>query len=183
MARRVATDRLIWLRLWAKMPQPTQRSIPGATVIAAATQAEAALQDADATLDPGAEASRAVEGRPLLPGSALHTALASVRDAHTLHASLGGVLLVRGGGERPVGRRRVWWMPKLDLMVVQTGRELRGVRWIAVQDHVAARGGLRRGMGGVLEITLDRPPGELTPPMAEAVRQRGAAATCPGRPV
>jgi hypothetical protein len=42
---------------------------------------------------------------------------------------------------------------------------------------------LRRGMGGVLEITLDRPPGELTPPMAEAVRQRGAAATCPGRPV
>src|SRR5579859_7879911 len=106
-------------------------------MVAAAPQPEGPLEHTDPTLDPRPEPGCTAEGRPLLPRPPLRTALARFGDGHALHPSLGGVLLIRRGAEGPVRRGGVGWVSELELMVVQACRELCGVGWIAVQDHVA----------------------------------------------
>src|SRR5205823_10825328 len=56
-----------------------------AAMVPAAPQAEAPLEHANATLDPGPEARRAAEGWPLLPCPALRTALAGFGDGDAPH--------------------------------------------------------------------------------------------------
>ena len=53
------------------------------------------------------------------------------------HAGLIGVTFIASRGEGSVAGHGVRWMAKLGAMVVQTRRQLRSVRRVALQHHVA----------------------------------------------
>ena len=91
-------------------------------MVAAATQPEGPLEHTDAAFDPGPEPGCSAESRPVLPSPPLRTARAGFGDGHARHPGLGGVLLIRRGGEGPVRRGGVGWVSELDLMVVQAHR-------------------------------------------------------------
>ena len=73
----------------------------------AATQAEAALEQADATLDPGAEARGTPEGRSPLAGAAPGALATRFGQRDAAHAGFGGATLVGARVEATVSSQHV----------------------------------------------------------------------------
>ena len=96
----------------------------GLAVVAAARQAEAALEHADAALDPGPEAVRPSEAR--LPLERLPTWAERPRlgDGDAPHALLHSHTLIGRGMEGAIGRDHVRWSTEAGAVLGQARRQL-----------------------------------------------------------